>query len=86
MLWHIMLTLVGVKWVFPSMVRESFLCWNESFVGKKRKKAWMTTPLCLFWTIWCERNTIAFENEEVLGHQMKTSFFYVISGPGLFYV
>ena len=40
--------------------------WLVSFVGKKCKKAWKLAPLCLFWTVWKERNMIAFDNEEFL--------------------
>lgn len=35
--------------------------WHESFVGKSRKEHG-TIPLCLVWTVWRERNQMAFEN------------------------
>ena len=44
-------------------------------MGKKRKKAWMTAPLSIFWTIWREMNYIEFENKEFLAQRMKSSFF-----------
>ena len=28
------------------------------FVGKKRVKVWRAAPLCLFWTVWKERNRL----------------------------
>ena len=29
-------------------------------MGKKRKKIWDVIPLCIFWTLWKERNRLAF--------------------------
>ena len=29
-------------------------------MGKKRKKIWKSIPLCIFWTVWKERNKLAF--------------------------
>ena len=43
-------------------------------MGKKRRKAWLAAPLCLFWTIWKERNRIAFVNEDFSIQMMKNSF------------
>ena len=45
-------------------VNEALLGWHGSYVGKKRKKVWRAAPLCLFWTIWRERNIRSFENGE----------------------
>ena len=52
----LVLAIFGVSWVFLLSTRETLLSWHGSFVGKRRKKAWMSAPLCTFWTIWCERN------------------------------
>ena len=43
-------------------------------MGKKRRKAWMAAPLCLFWMVWKERNKIAFVNEDISIQRMKNSF------------
>ena len=59
-LWEIVLTLFGANWVFPETVKEMLLSWKGPFVGKKRKKIWTSIPLCIFWTIWKERNRLAF--------------------------
>ena len=45
-------------------------------MGKKRKKVWRTTHLCLFWTVWRERNRVAFDNEIFSVHRLKRSFIY----------
>ena len=55
-----MFGLVDVKWVFPETVKEVLVSWRGSFVGKKRKKTWDVIPLCIFWTVWKERNRLFF--------------------------
>ena len=32
---------------------------------KEMEKVWEATPLCLFWTLWKERNRRSFDNEEL---------------------
>ena len=64
LLWELLFAIVGVNWVFPLIARETLLSWCDSFVGKRHKKAWMTTLLAIFWTIWHERNNIVFGNKE----------------------
>ena len=76
LLWNLFLTIIGVQWVFPCSIRGTLLSWHGSFVGKKGLKAWMAAPLCLFWSIWRERNRIAFGDESCLVHRLKTSFLF----------
>ncbi|WJZ84180.1 hypothetical protein VitviT2T_003796 [Vitis vinifera] len=59
-LWDMICALVGIKWVFPETVKEVLLSWRGPFVGKKRKKIWKSIPLYIFWTLWKERNRLAF--------------------------
>ena len=47
-LWDLLFNLFRVSWVLPSSVRETFLSWHGSFVGKKRKKVWKAAPLYIF--------------------------------------
>ena len=61
-LWELLFALFGL------------LGWYGSFVGEKRKKAWKLALLCLFWTVWKEKNRIAFDNEEFSVHRLKNSF------------
>ena len=61
-LWQLIFVLFDVQWVMKSSVKGLLLRWGGSFVGRKRKKAWKVTPLCIFWTIWRERNRRSFEN------------------------
>ena len=44
-------SLFGISWVIHSAVKDTLLAWQGSFVRRKRKKIWGTTPLCLFWII-----------------------------------
>ena len=60
-----------MSWVFPFSVRETLFLQHDSFVGKKREKAWQATNLCLFGTIWKERNGKVFDNEGVLSKGVK---------------
>ena len=62
----------------PSSVRETLLSWNESFMGKKRKKVWRTDPLCIFWTVWKARNIIAFGDDVLSIQRLKGSFVYLL--------
>ena len=34
----------------------------------------MVAHLCLFWTLWLERNRAAFEDEALSTHKMKVTF------------
>ena len=60
LLWDLFFAIVGISCVFIRMVRETLLSWHDYFVGKRHKKAWMIAPLCILWTIFRERNKIAF--------------------------
>ena len=60
-LWEIIFSLMGASLVFPKIVKEAIYSWKGSFVGKKRKKLWNSINLCSFWTVWKERNRIAFK-------------------------
>ena len=51
---------------------------ESSFVGKKRKVAWLLGPLCLFWVIWKTRNSIAFEDGVLSIQKLKISFVYLL--------
>ena len=59
-------------------IMDALISWQGAFVGKKRKKAWKATPLCLFWTLWKERNQRAFEDSELTDHKILRSFMYMI--------
>ncbi|RVW98496.1 hypothetical protein CK203_026866 [Vitis vinifera] len=60
--WTLLLSFFGVSWVFLHSMKETLIGWRGSFVGKKRKVAWLLGPLCLFLVIWKTRNSMAFED------------------------
>ena len=73
-LWDLVFSLFGVNWVLSFTVRDTLSGWSASFVDKKLGKTWRTAPLCLFWTVWKERNMIVFDNEVLSILRMKNSF------------
>ena len=75
------MAIIGIGWVFPFSVRQVLLAWQGSQVGKKRKKVWRAASLCIFWTVWRERNRVAFDNEAFSAYRLK-SFSFVIFGLG----
>ena len=58
-------------------MRGVLLSWNSCSVGKKRKRAWKVAPLCIFWSIWKERNRRTFEDKESSDQTIKSSFLYI---------
>ncbi|KAL6345797.1 hypothetical protein AAG906_017549 [Vitis piasezkii] len=73
-LWNLLFSLFGVEWVLSGTVKETLLGWHGAFVGKIRKKAWQMAPLCIFWSVWKERNLLAFGNEVLSIQRLKHSF------------
>ena len=73
-LWDLLFALFAVSWVLPFSVRETLLSWNGFFMGKNRKKVWRAAPLHIFWTVWKERNRLAFKDESVSIQRLKHSF------------
>ena len=78
MLWNLLLAIADYKWVFPLTVRQALLAWQGARGGKKRKSLWVAAPLCLFWTVWNERNRTVFDNETPSAFRMKSSFLFTL--------
>ena len=74
MLWDLVLSIVGTSWVFPNSVLQMLLAWQGAPVGNKRKKIWMATPVCLFWTVWHKRNLMVFEDKATSDQRTKFLF------------
>ena len=36
-------------------------CWKGSFHHHRCLKIWTAVPLCVLWTIWCEKNRKTFD-------------------------
>ena len=67
-------TLFGVSWVLSSSVKDALPWWHGSFLSKVPKKPWKVASLYIFWTVWKERNMLAFDNAELLVQKMKNCF------------
>ena len=78
MLWDLFLTITDSNWMFPLPVRQLLLAWQSASVDKKRKRVWLAGPLCIFWTLWMEMNKVAFENEALSTHRMKSIFLFTL--------
>ena len=74
MLWDLILSIVGISWVFPQSVLHTLLAWQGAVVGKKRKKIWLAAPLCLFWNLWRVRNRLVFDKEIPSAQRIKSNF------------
>ena len=74
MLWDLLLSIVGISWVFPNTILHTLIAWQGAAVGKKRKKIWLAAPLCLFWNLWRARNRLVFENEAPSVQRIKANF------------
>ncbi|RVW53252.1 Transposon TX1 uncharacterized 149 kDa protein [Vitis vinifera] len=73
-LWEIVLALFGANWVFPEKVKDMLVSWRGPFVGRKRKRIWTSILLCIFWTVWKERNRLAFRGGSLAIQKLKNSF------------
>ena len=43
-------------------------------MDKKHKNIWMAAPVCLFWTVWQNRNLLVFEDKVTLDQRTKSLF------------
>ena len=64
--------------MFPLTVCQFLFTWQSASVGKKGKSVWLAAPLCLFWTLWNERNRVAFKNETPSVHRMEFTFLFTL--------
>ena len=74
--------MLGVNWVLLYSVRDLILGGHGAFLRKRHKKVCLAAPLCLFWTLWTERNWFVFANEEFLILRMR-SFWSILFGLSL---
>ena len=72
----IIFAIVGAHWVFPMIVKEAIINWSGSFVCKNKKKVWNAVLIRIFWTVWKERNFIAFKDGKLVVQRLKNSFVY----------
>ena len=58
----------------PLTVKETLLSWHGSFVGKRRKKAWMVVPFAFFEQYGGKETDSFFENVIISINRMKSTF------------
>jgi hypothetical protein len=73
-LWSGLFHLFGVVWVMNGRVRDLLACWNGQSGNNMVKEVWRMAPLCLFWTVWKERNARCFENTEMPMAELSNRF------------
>ena len=73
-LWHLVLRSFGVLWVFPNNIVDFLFGWFNCF-GKQKSSIWNLVPHCIMWTVWRERNSRVFEDEDHLKTKLLELFF-----------
>ena len=59
------LSLFGVPWVMPCLVRGLIDCWPRGLIWHQFSSIWKALPQCLMWCLWRERNLRSFEDTEL---------------------
>jgi hypothetical protein len=74
-LWCNILSRLGLSWVMPRSVLDLCACWCAS--GRTRSAVvWKMVPICIFWSIWRERNNRCFEDLESSLEEILASLLY----------
>ena len=74
LLWQLVFSIFGIRWVICKTDKETLLGWNVTFIEKRRIKAWRAASTCIFWTLLNERNRRFFYSEELLDQRLKSLF------------
>ena len=74
-LWQLLFTLFGVSWVLSFSVKRHSLG-GIGLLWVKFAKSPGRLPQCIFWTVWKERNMLAFDNAEFSVQRIKNSFIH----------
>jgi hypothetical protein len=77
-LWSAIFSRFGLAWIMPRRVLDlcaSWWSWTRNAV------VWKMVPICLFWTLWRERNNRCFENlensmEDILASMLNTLYMW----------
>ena len=73
-LWESLISIAGLAWVCPLLLKDLFLGWTVFPIKKRARKLWRTAPLGLLWAIWKERNRIVFDDVPLSLSRLKSSF------------
>ena len=72
--WTVLLTFFGLVWVFLDSMRNLLLEWKVKGLRKKKRPVWRLALICLFWSIWGERNRRTFQEEEMFDQSLRKLF------------
>ncbi|RVW59254.1 LINE-1 reverse transcriptase-like [Vitis vinifera] len=72
-LWEIVLALFGANWVFPKKVKDMLVSWR-ALLWEKEEKDLDFHSAVYFWTVWKERNRLAFRGGSLAIQKLKNSF------------
>jgi|UniRef100_A0A2N9FF34 hypothetical protein len=71
-LWGFIFQRFGIQWVLPAKVIDLLFGWFNG-LGKHSSDIWNLIPHCLMWSLWDERNSRIFEeNEQSLLHLQES--------------
>ena len=83
----LLLGLYGISFsLFPQSIKEALINWRRLFKGKDKRKTWRSVPLCIFWTIWKERNHVVFREGSIEVQRLKNFFVYNLWSWNRFYL
>ena len=82
-LWSNIFSWLGLSWVMPSSILDLCACWC-SFGRTKSAMVWKMVPICIFWSIWRERNNRCFEDlecsmEEILAYLLYSLYSWTMA-------
>ena len=72
-LWSLVFKSIGISWVLPRSVADSFFGWWD-WLGKHLSSIWNLALLCFMWCLWRERNWRTFEDMDSSDDQLLASF------------
>ncbi|KAG5624648.1 hypothetical protein H5410_009866 [Solanum commersonii] len=70
-LWNLFVCILGVNWTMPRTTFEVLTHWQG--IGKRGSKEdwWKNIPVCIWWTLWKERNGRCFEGKVSSSQEIK---------------
>ena len=72
-LWNYVFQAFHIQWVISRSVVDLLFGWWNWF-GRHHSHIWNLVPLCLMWTVWCERNSRMFDDMKKSEDQLLASF------------
>jgi hypothetical protein len=81
-LWSALFNRFGLLWVMPRRVIDLCACWWTC--ERMSVVLWKMVPICLFWTIWREKNNRNFEDlerslEDILSSFLQTLYLWTVA-------